>query len=212
MKIIYTILVIIALVLLWAIGISIYSSTLEAPKYEVLGKTSDYEIRKYEPKIVAEITLLNDKDPMNNGFQAVAGYIFGDNTSKSGNQEIAMTTPVLDTKKSEEIAMTVPVLDTEESQTRTIAFVLPSKWTIETLPTPNNSNVKIREVPSKIVAAKRYFEIFRESGKAKAEEKLKQALKESGYKFKNESSFAYYDPPLTPFFVRRNEVLIELER
>jgi hypothetical protein len=188
---------IIGLIFLWGIGSKIYISTLEQPKYTVIIKNKGYEIRKYEPWIEASITMKNEENNLNNGFMSVAGYIFGGNESPSGAQNISMTSPVLDTiiKKDE---------------TRTVAFVLPSKWTQEDLPTPSNPKVKIEKKEEKIVAATQYFEFFRGQEKDAAYEKLLSHLEKDNISIAGDPTFASYDPPSTPFFFRKNEIHIPI--
>ncbi len=119
---------------LWTIGSHIAVRSLEEPSYIVLEKRDGYEIRQYDSYIVAETEITSTyNQALNGGFSRIADYIFGNNTSKTS---IAMTAPVLETT-SEKIAMTVPVTTTiGESQTRNVSFVLPSKYTLDTLPAP----------------------------------------------------------------------------
>ena len=124
---------------------------IETPKYEVLSTHKGYEIRQYQSHIVAEVKVTGTyKESVNQGFRKIADYIFGNNTA-SGS--IAMTAPVLHEKQtaSEKIPMTAPVLHgkTGETGSYTVAFVMPSSYTLETLPKPNNPDVTVRVVPAK---------------------------------------------------------------
>ena len=150
---IYIFLGLAALLGIWAIGSFVVIKNIEQPAYTVLEKRDGYEIRKYAPYIVAQTDVTGSySTALGSGFSQVADYIFGNNTSKT---KIAMTSPVLESS-SEKIAMTSPVLTTENNQTRTIAFVLPSAYTLETLPEPNNPKVTLAEVPARTVAALRF--------------------------------------------------------
>jgi hypothetical protein len=107
-----------------------------------------YEIRNYPSHIEAQTTVQgNFDDSINSGFTIVAGYIFGGNTKK---ESIAMTAPVKEQKvDSEKIAMTAPVTVDTEGESRIVSFVMPKKYSLETLPEPTDSRVKLVEVPAK---------------------------------------------------------------
>ena len=144
--------------IIWIVGSYAVVWTIEEPAYTVLEKKEGYEIREYAPYIKAEAEVTGTYDEATNqGFRIIADYIFGNNVKK---ESISMTTPVLESpthNEAEKIAMTVPVLETtSDTATRTIAFILPSKYTLETLPTPNNSAVKLTPVSVRKVAVLRY--------------------------------------------------------
>lgn len=181
---------------------------LEEPAYEVLETREGYEIRKYAPYIVAEAPVGDDyRDGLNEGFRYVAGYIFGDNTTQ---ESIKMTAPVIDAETSEKISMTVPVIDTS-STTRMVAFVLPSKYTIETLPQPNNQKVTLREVPAQTIAARR-FTWYATEGRVQAQkDRLLSSLEQDGIAAVGDMQAAYYNPPLSMPLLLRNEVLVSIE-
>jgi len=115
---------------------------------------------------------------MGNGFRIVVGYIFGGNTKK---ESIAMTAPVVAQKSevdktSQNIAMTAPVVSTTEGDSQTISFGMPRSYTLETLPTPNDSRVKIVMIPTKKYAVMR-FSGYRSDARVKSmQEKLLSAL------------------------------------
>ena len=203
---------IVLLLVIWAVGSYLAVRNLEEPSYTVLEQKSGYEVRQYDPYIVAE-TVVSASDynrDISNGFRAVAGYIFGDNTSKV---KISMTTPVLEqSEKSEKIAMTVPVLEgSSDSATRTVAFVLPSTYTMDTLPTPNNESVKLREVDGRKVAALRFTWYGTPARVAAKKALLLEKLKSDGYTVVSEPQAAFYNPPLSMPLVLRNEILVEVE-
>jgi hypothetical protein len=131
---------------LWIAGTLLAIRGIEEPKYRVVEKKEGYEIREYASYIVAEVEVEGDmRTALNRGFRQLAGYIFGGNTSKSS---IKMTVPVMDTMKtSERIAMTAPVTDTHSSSGKHIvAFTMPSMYTLEILPKPDNANIRFRVV------------------------------------------------------------------
>lgn len=196
-------------VVIWIVGSYLVIRNLEEPTYTVLEKRTGYEIREYKPYIIAETEVTgNYSKGLNQGFSIIADYIFGNNTAKTS---IAMTAPVLE-GRSESIAMTVPVINTlEAEQTRTVSFVLPSKYTLETLPTPNNPQVKLTEVPAKKVAALRfnwYATDNRVTGKRALLEKL---IAEDKLVAVGPAQVAQYNPPLSIPLTRRNEILIPID-
>lgn len=152
-----TILIIIAVALIiWIVGTHLAIRGIEEPKYKVIEKREGYEIREYTSYIVAEVEVEGDmRTALNSGFRQLAGYIFGGNTSKTS---IAMTAPVMDTEKvSESIKMTVPVMDTlSNSGKHIVAFTMPSMYSLETLPKPDNTNIRFRVVDKSRRAVLRY--------------------------------------------------------
>lgn len=187
---------------------------IEEPKHTIVSEVDDYEIREYESYIVAETTITGARDrdeAARKGFPIIAGYIFGDNTKKD---KIAMTVPVnTEESASEKIAMTVPV-NTEkvqESNTYKISFVMPSKYTLETLPEPNDKRVVLREVPAHKVAVRRFSWTTSESAFKKHEIKLLGALTRDGVQTVGIVNVARYNTPWTIPFMLRNEVQIEVK-
>jgi hypothetical protein len=176
-----------------------------------LAKKNGYEIREYAPYILAQTTVTGSYDEATSkGFRIIADYIFGNNTKK---ESIAMTTPVLEKDAvSEKIAMTTPVLETEsENNERTIAFVLPSKYTLETLPTPNNNAVVFVEVPARKVAALTFTWYATENRMQAKKESLKSFLERDSMTTLGKAETARYNPPLSMPLMLRNEVLIEVQ-
>lgn len=110
--------------------------TVEEPHYIKRSLTEAVEIREYGPRIAAETTVSGEKQgALNTGFRRLAGYIFGGNHREA---EIAMTAPVGQARSGgDDIAMTAPVAQTGSAeQGWTVRFFMPSKWSMETLPTP----------------------------------------------------------------------------
>jgi hypothetical protein len=204
---------IVLLLVIWAIGSWLVVQSLEEPSYTVTEKRDGYEVRMYDPYIVAE-TVVNSSEynrDLNQGFRAVAGYIFGDNTSA---EKISMTTPVLEQPgdRSEKIAMTVPVLEDQSGNaTRTVAFVLPSKYSLTTLPTPNNDKVTLRAVDGRKVAALRFTWYGTPDRVAAKKALLLEKLQRDGLTAISEPQAAFYNPPASMPLVLRNEILIEVE-
>lgn len=201
---------VIAVLVIWAIGSYLVVRNIEEPKFTLVERKTGYEIRNYEPYIIAETDVTGDyNDATSNGFRIIADYIFGNNTSRSS---IAMIAPVLENKSSEKIAMTVPVMNTEkDNSTRTISFVLPSQYTLETLPMPNNPKVTITQVDTRKVTVLS----FTWYPTAKRIEAKKQALiallDRDGLEVNGEIQVARYNPPLSMPLVLRNEIIIPIK-
>ena len=211
MRVLIIIFIILAIVLgLWIIGSYLSVKNLEEPSYNVVSKESGYEIREYDPYIVAEVEVWwNQSEALNNGFRYLAWYIFGWNTK---GDSIKMTAPVSETQVSEKIAMTVPVADTPSSSgKRLVQFSMPSTYTLETLPLPNNDKVTLREVPGKKIAALRYTGYATEKRVENKKKKLGEYLERDDMSVIWEMSSAQYNPPLSFPLTRRNEIIVEIE-
>jgi SOUL heme-binding protein len=202
--------------LLLIIFFSKIAMAIEEPKYIVSEQEPPYEIRQYEPVLIAEVFVEGNRDEASNkGFRMIADFIFGNNEStQKESQKIAMTAPVVvepitDSKK---IAMTAPVtIEQSEDKAWRVQFVMPKEYSIDTLPKPKNPLVKIREVPSK------YFAVMTFSGLNNAEKienntkLLKQWLVSKNIQAIGTPQLARYNPPWTLPPWRRNEILIEIE-
>ena len=181
------------------------ASATEEPPHETLVKDGKFEIRLYEPTIVAEVEITGDmRRAGNSGFRPLADFIFGNNTARS---KIDMTAPVTRVK-SEKIAMTAPVTRTLEDDVWTVAFVMPKEWTMDTLPVPNNADVKIREVPGELMATFKFSGVGRERVFEQKRVALENWLIEQGYQPIGAPRYAGYDAPYVPGPFRRNEVMI----
>lgn len=194
-----------------AIWYKIYIKSIEGGEYTVVEKNEIYEVRQYEPFLVAE-TEINQDDMRKGGNQAfpiLAGYIFGGNTSQT---KISMTSPVLDEVKGESIAMTSPVLDSiDSSGKRVVSFLLPSKYTLETLPVPNDDRVILREVSAKKIAVIRFSGLWSQKRFNTKLDELRASLEKDKKIFGDGYIRASYDPPITPPFLRTNEIHVEIQ-
>lgn len=181
---------------------------IQEPPYKVDYSTPYYEVRKYEPTIVAETIIdASFDDSGNQAFRILADYIFGNNKSKS---KIAMTAPVSQQAASEKIAMTAPVNQIKTSSGYVVQFTMPHEFTLETLPLPVDSRVHLRQLPARNVAVYSYSGSWSES---RYKEKLQQfsaALKTDNKKTVGEPVFARYNSPFALWFLRRNEIWLEL--
>jgi hypothetical protein len=176
-------------------------SRVEQPEYKVTTSGGSIEIRSYGPMIAAEADVQGErKAAIQEGFRLIAAYIFGANTP---NAKIAMTAPVQ--QQSQKI-----VTQQAGGDTWTVRFIMPRNWTIATLPAPNDIRVKLKPLPAKRMVAIRFSGLANDTLiETKTDELRKYAL-EHNLKTIGEPVLAFYNPPWTLPFFRRNEVMLEL--
>ena len=178
----------------------------ETPKYSVLTKEKNFEIRQYPPYIEAEVEIdgKNHKGAVEKGFNVLAGYIFGNNISR---QKIDMTAPV---QASQKIAMTSPVVVSGEGTFR-VAFIMPTAFTLDTLPVPNDKRVHFISIPEHQAAAVRFSGYFQPDSIRKHTQQLRHWVEEKHLATEGEYIVAGYNPPWVPGFLARNEILVRLK-
>jgi hypothetical protein len=183
---------------------------IEEPAYEVLLETKHYEIRRYQPYIVAEVDVDADfKRAGNSAFRVLAGYIFGDNEPQ---QKMQMTAPV-ESREGVRMNMTAPVTSqpTDGDGPFTYAFVMERKYTMETLPKPTNPDIRLVQRPARVMAVHRYSGGWSEGRYEQHERILLDALATDRVEVTGTPVFARYNAPFTPWFLRRNEVMVEVD-
>ena len=186
-------------------GVLNVMATEEAP-YKVLKSDGIFELREYEPQILAEMVVDGDiENAGNTAFRPLFRSISGDNRSRS---KISMTAPVSQESKSEKISMTAPVSQEKVQGKWAISFMMPASYTMETLPVPDNPAIKLRQVPARTVAAVRYSGFWSEEKYLLHKEKLEAWLRDNKLSAAGEPVWARYNAPFTPWFLRRNEILI----
>ncbi len=204
---------------------------IEEPAFERTTVDGANEVRRYAPMIVAETWVDGDlSDGSNEGFRVIARYIFGANRSRAGegSERIAMTAPVTMETRSERIAMTAPVTmelpvarsgDAQgevgaataagESRWR-MHFVMPSTYTMATLPEPIDPRVVLRDVPAQQIAARTFSGFVTNARVASEIEALRAWMSARGLQAAGPAQLARYNPPWSIPFLRRNEILIPL--
>jgi hypothetical protein len=183
---------------------------IEKAKYQVVEEDLEFELREYPPQIVAETFVKGDFEKVGNeGFRRLYDYISGKNRKK---QSIAMTAPVTQEVSFEKIAMTAPVNQVKLEDKWRITFMMPSEYTLENLPVPLDARVRLREDPGRLVAAIKYSGTWSKSRYEEKKALLEGFIAERGLKTVGEPIWARYDPPFMPWFLRRNEVLIPVEK
>lgn len=181
--------------------------TAEEPPHEVLQRlSSDMEIRLYAPRLAAETAMAsNSEEESNAAFRRLAGYIFGRNRGKS---DIAMTAPV---ETGVDIAMTVPVETQTGIGAAMMRFFLPAGMQAASAPVPDDDKVMLRTVPAQKLAVIRFSGSSGPEQIARKTDALKQMLAANAVRQAGEARLYRYDPPSTPPFLRRNEVVIPVE-
>ncbi|MDH3902086.1 MAG: heme-binding protein [Xanthomonadales bacterium] len=180
----------------------------EEAEYSVSLKEDQFEIREYAPSIVAEVIVYADfEDASNDAFRSLFKYISGDNTRRD---KIEMTSPVSQKAEPEKIAMTSPVAQRASGKGWAVSFMMPASYTMETIPVPENPSVSLREIPAYRAAAIRYSGGWSEKSYKKHLASLREWIKQNNLTVAGEPVWARYNAPFTPWFMRRNEILIAL--
>ena len=175
----------------------------EQQRYEVVRQYPGFELRHYPAHPVADVEVEGTfQEAGNAGFRPLFDYIRGQNQT---GQSVAMTAPVLQHRDED----TLPTVTTETSPGRyVVSFVMPDGSTRPSLPDPGDEQVTLRPVPEKLLTATRYTGRWTPATFQQHLDKLRQAVRDGGLEPTNPASFARHDLPWTPWFQRRNEVLL----
>jgi hypothetical protein len=181
--------VFLGLILAWYV----MSRNVEIARYEVIEADGAIEIRSYPALVAAEVTRIGNRDEaVRSGFGPLAGYIFAKE------------------RPGYKIAMTAPVTQTSEGTTWTVRFIMPSSYTLDQLPRPSDADVQLRELPPARRAAIRFSGWWSDELFKTEDAKLRDWLSKRGLTPPGTPTFAYYNDPFTPGFLRRNEILYDL--
>ncbi len=178
----------------------------EQQPYDVVRSTDHYELRRYPACVVAEVVVDGEFEAAGSlGFRPLLEYIGGKNRSR---ESLAMTAPVVQQSK---LAMTAPVIQSPGARgEHVIAFVLPRSVSAESAPVPTDTRVRVRELPPSLTAVARYSGRWSESSYRQRVRELLTAIENDGWVPVGEPRFARFDPPFKPWFLRRNEVHIDV--
>ena len=180
----------------------------EQQPYAVVREYPGFELRSYPSSVVAEVEVRASFEEAGNiAFSPLLGYISGRNRAR---RSIAMTAPVVQ-GPSQPIAMTAPVIQQEGAGSHVVAFVLPASMTAATAPEPQDPRVRVREIPATTTAAVRYSGRWSRDSYERHRRALLDAVRTAGLEPIGEPRFARYDPPFKPWFLRRNEILVDVE-
>ncbi|MEZ5854462.1 MAG: heme-binding protein [Hyphomicrobiaceae bacterium] len=182
-------------------------SQVEQSDYQVIKTAGAIEVRKYDPMIAAEAEVKGERQAaISEGFRLIAAYIFGENKP---NAKIAMTAPVQQQSK-QKIAMTAPVTQQSSNGVWSVRFIMPKKWSLETLPAPTDNRVKLIPIPAKRMVAITFSGTANDDLLASKTQELKKFVADQKLAVTGEPLLAFYNPPWTLPFLRRNEVMLEL--
>lgn len=199
----------------------------EEPNYTILTQTEDFELRRYDPQIVAQTWVTGDQDAASRqGFKTLADYIFGNNTAANGSSsKISMTAPVMmqpqdankgsasnEDSESQKIAMTAPVSMQESNGKWRVQFVMPSNYTMQTLPKPNNSDITITELPVQTYGVIKFSGLAGNTKVVEKTEALRTWMQSQKLFITGIPELARYNPPWTLPFMRRNEIMIPYQQ
>lgn len=181
---------------------------VEEASYVVMNKDKSFEIREYAPHVIAE-TLVegNMENVSKKAFMKLFRYISGSNVSRS---KVAMTAPVSQQSIGEKIPMTAPVAQKRVDEKWLVSFMMPKSYTLSTLPQPEDASITLRQVPAQRMAVVRYSGMWSEKNYLSHELELVAWMKKMGLTPTGNAVWARYNPPFTPWFLRRNEVMIPI--
>lgn len=185
---------IIGIVFIGIVAVGPIMNNVETPNYEILKSQGNIEIRRYNPMLVAEVQMSgNRKDAIVNGFRILVNYIFGNNVS------------------SKAIAMTAPVQQQSIGDNWKISFVMPSQYTMETLPKPLSDSVTLKVITAKNFVVITFSGTNLDENLQEHENILLEHIKSTDFLVVGSPKYAFYNPPWTPPFMRRNEIMIEIQ-
>jgi hypothetical protein len=205
------VIVLIILGIIWVAYSYLSVRGIEHPKYVVLNKHCGYEVREYDSSLVAEVAVKGtQKESLRRGFKILFDYISGNNLKK---ESIKMTAPVTQQaeEKSENIPMTAPVMQEQREDSYLVSFMMPANYSLDTLPVPEDQSIKIVQREGNKVAVLRFAGYATEEKVMKKGARLRELLQEDGYQVRSSLHLALYNPPWTPPFMRRNEVMFVIQ-
>ena len=192
-------------------------SHVKEPAYRVIDHEGDYELRAYGERVVAETEVEGDWDAAGNeGFRRLAGYIFGKNKTRA---KIAMTAPVAQRTgdeapaigESRKIPMTAPVAQRKDGDRWTVSFTMPEGESLASLPTPDDPRVQLRMRSPETVAVVRFSGRWTSDRMEQRAAALREWVVSRRLRTSGAAEVNRYDPPFMPWFMRRNEVWLNVD-
>ena len=191
--------------------ISLTVMAIEEPEFISIEKKDTFEIREYQPKLIAQVLVTGTFDNASSkGFRLLADFIFGNNKTNEGSKKIDMTAPVVTRDASEKIEMTAPVISEENERGWYISFNMPKQYSKDSLPVPHHPEVKIIDVPAEKFAVITFSGLVRERKYAEMLSLLNEEMRKRNLEPKGPVTLARYNPPWTLPFLRRNELMIRI--
>ena len=165
----------------------------ESAPYQVVRTSGDFEVRDYPALTVVETAMARGRSGSDGSFNRLFRFISGGNESR---QKIAMTTPVF--------------MSANETNA-TMAFVMPASMKTGEVPRPSDGSVSLRELEAGRFAVLRYSGGRSQTNEAESLERLRAWMKAQKLNELSAPVYGYFDPPWTPAFLRRNEVMLRTE-
>lgn len=179
----------------------------ELPRYNVVEKDGDFEIREYDPQLVAEITMGGERcDAAKRGFRVLADFIFGDN---SHNASVKMTAPVVQEEVHRLAGRSLMPVNSDED-VWIVRFMMPSEFTNETLPKPDDPRIHIATLPGHRTVSVTFTGLWTDSNLEGHFVKLQQFITDHNLQTTGKPVYAFYDDPFTWPWSRRNEIIVTL--
>ena len=184
---------------------------VEQQRYRVIDTRGEAELRAYEPCVVADVVVTGDaEDAASAAFRPLFNYISGANAASTA---LAMTAPVLQEGTGERLAMTAPVIqEASGSRSWVVSFVLPGERSLADYPVPANPQVTLRAIPAHLAAALRWSGRWTTGNIERRTAELRMLMDQAGWQVTGEPRWARFDPPWTPPFMRRNEIVVPTSR
>lgn len=197
-----------ALCVLISFAIPMTSHATEEPDFKIVQKLKDAEVREYATYCVAEVVVPGPAaEAGSQAFPILAGYIFGKN---KGERKFSMTAPVTQSPEPVKLEMTAPVTQTAALGGFRVQFVLPKGVTATSAPEPLDARVMLRDIAPARVAVIRYSGFWSDAAYNQHLKKLQASLHAAGLAWEGEAVFSRYNAPFTPWFLRRNEIWLNL--
>ncbi len=191
--------------------IALASGGHEGPEYRVIKHDGNIELREYQGYIVAQVDVKSDfNGAVTSGFMKLFNYISGKNTNRS---KIKMTVPVTEEQVSvsEKIPMTAPVTSEQMAgDVYRVSFIMPSNYTLDTLPVPDDKSITFRKVEPHTAAVITFSGRMRDELASKKSQELKNWLEKNNMRPKSNFIMAQYNPPWIPGFMRKNEAIVDI--
>lgn len=181
---------------------------LDEPEFELLRRLGEVELRHYAPYVVAEVSVPGPQDKAGSrAFPILAGYVFGNNLD---GRMLAMAAPVTQLPQSRPLATAVSTRQSAMDEVHVVQFVLPKGMTVASAPVPTDARVRLRQLPARRLAVIRFSGAWTAANYDEHLSRLLATLHEANLTWAGEPAYSRYNPPLTPWFLRRNEIWLEL--
>mgnify|MGYP001196208710 FL=1 len=170
---------------------------LEQPKYKILKKEGQFEIRSYEDILMSSVRVTGSQyQALRKGFRPLVKYISG---KERDGEKISMTAPVIQSTS-------------DRKESFTVSFSMPSKYQVDNLPESKNSEIFFEKVGSYSAAVVRFSGRANEKLLDLKSNELRQWIEANGYSSVSTAKYLFYNDPSTPGFLRRNEVMIIIDK